>query len=857
MLTRMPRPTRMRLRKKPKKLGEWRTIVAKSLASSVAALKELETGHYLWKVRRKKFRGIQWYKRKFRIDYEKLYLHYLPAANPISKRLYLVAPTKLFRFDLADVVEVRKGFSTDTFNEVQRLMKTSSKKNKFLNPENCLSIIFDHRSKESESGYTLDLVCGDEETRNKWFDAFDQLLESMKEVEYQKEYELYLRERFNAADISKNGYLFLNEFTLLLKQINIEMEEEEIIKVFNEANSDKTLVDGKHVLDETEFLKFFHKLLQRSDVSEIFEAVSHKYKGLAITPKELQDFMINEQGYSLSIEECKEIIEDYEIKDKGILSKVNNLYMGWKAFLRFVMGSSLFMIEHRVKSEHVYQDMTQPLSQYFINTSHNTYLIGNQVTSESSIDGYIRALKNGCRCVELDCWDGPDGEPIIYHGWTLTSKLLFKDVLMDAIKPYAFLTSPYPVILSIENHCSRDQQDKMAEHFKTILGDLLFKEPVDQNRSVLPSPEELKHKILIKAKKIRLTATGSIDIGTSSDDFVETPSAASLTLRQILENNYGEADMPKVPNRKDSAQAKKDLRKKSKEEEMVKTSILTQSRALSDLVNYVEAVKFTGFENERKCWEMSSFEESKAAGLSTNEASASKFLSFNSTNLSRIYPKGTRLFSSNLDPLPMWNAGCQMVALNFQQGDRTNMFNRAKFMQNGNCGFVLKPAFLNNPEIYNIHNTDNMGLIPGRKKMKVHVQLISGQHLPNASDRQAGEIIEPYVKIRIHGHVTDMAEWQSKVVPKNGFNPIWQEIADFNIAVPELAIMEFKVKAKAKTVGGADDHLGSYAIALPMMRKGYRNITLQSYDGKRLTPANIFVHIKMEETCAPEQNTKL
>merc|ERR1711892_1113696 len=87
MLARLPRPTRMRLRKKPKKLGEWRTIVAKSLANSVAALKELETGHYLWKVRQ----------RKFRIDYEKLYLHYLPASNAISKKLYVVAPTKLFR----------------------------------------------------------------------------------------------------------------------------------------------------------------------------------------------------------------------------------------------------------------------------------------------------------------------------------------------------------------------------------------------------------------------------------------------------------------------------------------------------------------------------------------------------------------------------------------------------------------------------------------------------------------------------------------------------------------------------------------------------------------------------------------
>ena len=31
--------------------------------------------------------------------------------------------------------------------------------------------------------------------------------------------------------------------------------------------------------------------------------------------------------------------------------------------------------------------------------------------------------------VAVDCWDGDDGEPIIYHGWTLTSKILFKDIM--------------------------------------------------------------------------------------------------------------------------------------------------------------------------------------------------------------------------------------------------------------------------------------------------------------------------------------------------------------------------------------------------------------------------------------------
>ena len=98
----------------------------------------------------------------------------------------------------------------------------------------------------------------------------------------------------------------------------------------------------------------------------------------------------------------------------------------------------------------------------------------------------------------MDCWDGPDGEPVIYHGWTLTSKLLFKDVIEEGIKPFAFSASKYPLILSIENHCSTVQQDKMAEHLNNILGNLLFKEKVDTSLRNLPSPEFFKKKILIK-----------------------------------------------------------------------------------------------------------------------------------------------------------------------------------------------------------------------------------------------------------------------------------------------------------------------------------------------------------------------
>ncbi|CAF3469184.1 unnamed protein product, partial [Rotaria sp. Silwood2] len=181
-----------------------------------------------------------------------------------------------------------------------------------------------------------------------------------------------------------------------------------------------------------------------------------------------------------------------------------NKVLSFEGFSRYLLDKEnyAFINEHTKVNE---QEMDYPLSYYFVASSHNTYLTGHQLRGESSVEMYREVLLSGCRCIELDCWDGDDGYPVIYHGRTFVSKISFK-LVVEVINESAFLTSPYPVILSIENRCSLIQQRHMAQTFVKVFGDKLIRKYIfdsDFNEdSLLPSPNQLKYKILIKNKKI-------------------------------------------------------------------------------------------------------------------------------------------------------------------------------------------------------------------------------------------------------------------------------------------------------------------------------------------------------------------
>lgn len=98
----------------------------------------------------------------------------------------------------------------------------------------------------------------------------------------------------------------------------------------------------------------------------------------------------------------------------------------------------------------------------------------------------------------VDIYDG-DVEPVIYHGRTLTTKVPLRDTC-EAIAKYAFVASPYPIIISAEVHCSILQQNMIVQIMQEVFGDALVGAPIEGRPQidVLPSPEDLKGKVLLK-----------------------------------------------------------------------------------------------------------------------------------------------------------------------------------------------------------------------------------------------------------------------------------------------------------------------------------------------------------------------
>ncbi|XP_059375777.1 1-phosphatidylinositol 4,5-bisphosphate phosphodiesterase beta-2 [Carassius carassius] len=599
------------------------------------------------------------------------------------------------------------------------------------------------------------------------------------------------------------------------------------------------------VFTEAAFKTFILNLCPRPEINEIFTSFT---KGKGFMTKEMlakflnekqRDSRLNEELFPpVRPEQMKNLIEKYEPSS----SNASRGQISPEGLMFYLMGSETSVVKlDKLAQSH---DMTQPIPHYFIKSSHNTYLTAGQLTGVSSPEMYRQCLLAGCRCLELDCWKGkpPDEEPIITHGFTMTTEILFKDVI-EAIAESAFKTSKYPVVLSFENHVdSVKQQEKMAHYCRTIFGDALLvdvleKYPLKPGHP-MPSPSELMGKILIKNKKSSTPASKPEQAKKASGPEQANEAADDTESNQPAPPNPENSDPPHATDDREEHDDhdEQDEEKMKNSDEGTAGQEVTAYEEMSALVNYVQPNKFISFENaakKNKSFVISSFVETKGESLIAK--SAVDWVEYNKRQMSRIYPKGTRVDSSNYSPQPFWSAGCQFVALNYQTMDFPMQLNMALFEFNGRTGYLLKHDVVRRSDKKFDPFTDRIDTIIAST---LTIKIYSGQFL---SDKH----VKTGVEVELIGLPKDpkrkyRTKWSTT---PNAINPEWNEepFVFEKILLPEMAYLRLVVQEE----GGK--FLGHRIIPLDALQTGFQHIGLRTESNMPLTLPSVFVHIEVKD----------
>ncbi|KAK4634618.1 1-phosphatidylinositol 4,5-bisphosphate phosphodiesterase delta-4 [Fulvia fulva] len=714
--------------------------------------------------------------------------------------------------------------------------------------------------------------------------------------------------------VPSDGRFALDDARWLCRKLEINCSESAVRTHFRSVTSDETAG-----LDYEQYKHFVQSFRERKDIQHIYRNMKYGTQ-IDMDLETFMEFLKREQMVDAVKERShwESVFDKYArptkplpSSDKG--SSLTHRTLSMQGFQSFLTSSHSTPLKP-LKSE---PTLDRPLNEYYISSSHNTYLLGRQVAGASSVEGYIAALVKGCRCIEIDCWNGDNGRPMVTHGFTMTTRIPFEDCV-SVIAKYAFNSSPYPLIVSLEVHCSSVQQVAMVGLMKKYFGDMMVTETLNSNTMVLPSPEELKNKILIKVKASEGTeqnpmSSENAEVGPRPDGSSRAQSLTAFSRTSSVENQsamsspslsasaatsfsesypllpaHGSVAFGPMATPSSSADDSDEIPPSSeKSKKPRKTTRITHE--LGKLGVYTQGIKFTGFEaQDAKLYNhIYSLAENQFDRLCAKNTDNKALLeSHNLRHLMRVYPGAKRVDSSNFNPLQSWRRGVQMAALNWQTYDVHQQVNEAMFAAGSDrLGYVLKPEELRHakhqPIAGFVSNAAGGKEKKGKKLVKFSVDIISAQRLPRPRNQSTEGGMNPYIEFEMYsaedkargiataeGGVDASApdgssgigsplRKRTRIVDGNGFDPQYNQPITLAVETkyPSLIFVRWTVwnAPEGKKSASNSALLATFTAKLDSLQQGYRHLPLFNPQGEQYRDAKLFVKIRKEAPIALQQ----